>query len=102
MLLKELILLASTSAFIPFINIPPIAVVPWAIAYSEIALLFLEYNLLCLFLSLDITSPFDSPVILLGRSASKVTLILHSNLDFTLVIMSISCILSILNVPYNC
>ena len=51
-LLKELFLLASTNAFISLINIPPIAVVPWAIANSGVAILFLEGDL-----SLDVTSP---------------------------------------------
>ena len=90
-LLKELALLASTNAFIPLISILPIAVVPCAIAKSGKALLLLECYLSCLFLTLDVASPLESPVILLGRSADKVTLILHSNLSFTLVIMSISC-----------
>ena len=90
-LLKELALLASTNASIPLINIPPIAVVPCSIAKSGIALLFLECNLSCPFSSLDVTGPLELYFILLGRSSSKVILILHSNLTFTLVIMSISC-----------
>ena len=46
-LLNELALLAFTNAFIPLINIPPIAVVPCAIAKSDIALLLLEHELSC-------------------------------------------------------
>ena len=53
-LLKEFTLFASTNAFIPLINIPPIAVVPWAIANSGIALLFMEGDLSCGVLSLDV------------------------------------------------
>ena len=90
-LLNELALLASTNAFIPLISIPPIAAAPCAIAKSGIALYFLDCNLSCVISSLDVTSPLESPVILLGRNASKVILILHSNLAFTLIIMSISC-----------
>ena len=56
-LLNELALLASTNAFIPLINIPPIAVVPSAIAKSGIALLFLEHNLSCPVSSLDVAGP---------------------------------------------
>ena len=90
-LLNGLALLASTNAFIPLINILPIAAVPCAIAKSGIALLFLECDLSCPVSSLDVAGPLESPVILLGRCAGRVTLILHSNLAFTLVIMSISC-----------
>ena len=54
-LLKEFTLFASTNAFIPLINILPIAVVPCAIAKSGIALLFLEGDLFCPVLSLDVT-----------------------------------------------
>ena len=71
MLLNELALLASTNAFIPLINIPPIAAVPCAIAKSGIALLFLERNLSCAISSLDVTGPLESPVILSGRSVSS-------------------------------
>ena len=91
MLLKEFTLFASINAFIPLINIPPIAAVPCAIANSGIALLILKGDLSHPVSSLDVTSPLESRVILLGRSASKVTLILHSNLDYTFIIMSISC-----------
>ena len=90
-LLNELALLASTNAFIPLINIPPIAVVPCAIAKSGIALLLLEHDLSCQFSSLDVASPLELSFILLGRSAGKVILILRSHLTFTLVIMFISC-----------
>ena len=83
--------LLNQNTTIPLINILPIAAVPCAIAKSGIALLFLEGDLSCPDLSLDVAGPLESPVILLGRSASKVTLILHYSLDFTLVIMSISC-----------
>ena len=58
-LLNELALLASTNAFIPLINIPPIAVVPFAVAKSGIALLLLECNLSCPVSSLDVTSPLE-------------------------------------------
>ena len=40
-LLKDDALLASTSVFIPFIIIPPMAATPWIIAKVGIALLFL-------------------------------------------------------------
>ena len=56
MLLKEFTLFASTYAFIPLMNIPPIVAVPWAIANSGIALLFLEDDLSCAVLSLDVAS----------------------------------------------
>ena len=46
-LLKEFALFASTKAFIPLINIPPIAAVPCAIANSGIALLLLVLCLSC-------------------------------------------------------
>ena len=58
-LLNELALLASTNAFIPLINIPPIAAVPCAIAKSGIALLYLEHNLSCPVSSLDVAVPLE-------------------------------------------
>ena len=90
-LLKELALLASTKAFIPLISIPPIAAVPCAIASNGTALLFLMSLPSHSVLPLDVASPLASCTILLGRSASKLTLILCSSLAFTFVIMSISC-----------
>ena len=83
MLLNELALLASTNAFIPLISILPIAVVPCAIAKSGIALLLLEQDLSCPLPLLDVTGPLELSFILLGRSAGKVILILHSNLTLT-------------------
>ena len=71
------------NAFIP--------AVPCAVARSGIALLLLKHELSFSFLSLDVTGPLELSFTLLGRSASKVMLILHSNLAFNLVIMSISC-----------
>ena len=59
-LLKEFALFASTKAFIPLINIPPIAAVPCAIASNGIALLVLEPCSLCLVFSLDVDSPLES------------------------------------------
>ena len=90
-LLKEFAVFASTKTFIPLINIPPIAAVPCAIANNGIALLLLVLCSLCPVLSLDVAGPLVSYTTLLGRSAGKVTLILHSNLAFTFVMISISC-----------
>ena len=44
-LLKDDALLASTSVFIPFMIIPPMAAMPWIIAKAVIALLFLALAL---------------------------------------------------------
>ena len=79
-LLNELALLALTNALMPLINIPPIAVVPCAIARNGVAFLFLKCDLSFLFLTVDVTGPLELSSILFGRSASKVTLIFHSNL----------------------
>ena len=68
-LLKEFALFASTKAFIPLINIPPIAAVPCAKASNGIALLFLVPCSSHPVLSLDVTGPLESCTILLGRSA---------------------------------
>ena len=52
--MKEFALFASTKAFIPLINIPPIAAVPCAIASSGMALLLLVLYSSCPVLSLDL------------------------------------------------
>ena len=82
--MKEFALFASTKAFIPLINIPPIAAVPCSITSNGMALLLLVLCSSHSVLSLDVTGPLESCMILLGRSADKVTLILHSNLAFIL------------------
>ena len=58
---------ASTKAFIPLINIPPIAAVPCTIASNGIALLFLVLCPSHPVLSLDVASSLESCTILLGR-----------------------------------
>ena len=59
------------------------AAMPWIIANAGIALL------LCMF-SLDVAGPYIVILILLGKSASNVKLILCSSLLFKVVIISIS------------
>ena len=61
-LLNDDALLASTSAFIPFIIIPPMAAMPWIIAKAGIALLFLIP-------SPDVASPCFVVISLFGKSA---------------------------------
>ena len=64
-LLNDDALLASTSAFIPFIIIPPIAATPWIIANVGIALLFVAF-------SPDVTGPCSVMFNLFGKSAGRV------------------------------
>ena len=64
-LLKDDALLASTSVFIPFIIIPPMAATPWIIAKVGIALLFLIP-------SPDVASPCFVVFSLFDKSAGKV------------------------------
>ena len=64
-ILKDDALLASTSVFIPFIIIPPMAATPWIIAKAGIALLFLIP-------SPDVASPCFMVFSLSGKSAGKV------------------------------
>ena len=93
-LLNDDALLASTNVFIPFIIIPPMAAMPWIIANVGIAHLFF-------FPSPDVTGPCPMIFNLFGKSASKVWLILRSNLFCNLITMSISWKLSILKSVAN-
>ena len=81
-LLNDDALLASTSAFIPFIIIPPMAATPWIIAHVGIVLLFLLP-------SPDVAGPCFVIFSLCGKSAGKVWLNLHSNLFHNLIMVSI-------------
>ena len=64
-LLNDDALLASTSVFIPFIIIPPMAAMPWIIAKAGIALLFLIP-------SPDVAGPCFMVFSLFGKSVGKV------------------------------
>ena len=89
-LLNDFALFASTSAFMPLINVPPIAAPACNIAITGIAFFCLEPKCSCLLMPVVVASPFEVWIILLGKRASKVPLIFCSIHLLLCFIMSIS------------
>ena len=89
-LLNDFALLASTSALIPFMSVPPIAAPACKIVSNGTALLSLDPKCNCTFLPVAVAGPFEVWIILLGKRASKVSLIFFSKHLLVYFIMSIS------------
>ena len=81
-MLNDFPLFVSTSAFMPLINVPPIAVPACNIAIAGIALFCLEPKCNCPLMPVVVAGAFEVWTILLGKRASRVLLIF--NLSFTL------------------
>ena len=79
-----------TSAFMPLINVPPIAAPACYIAITGIALFCLEPKCNCPLMPVVAASPFEVWIILLGKRAGRVPLIFCSIHLLLCLMMSIS------------
>ena len=84
------LLLASTSAFIPLINVPPIAAPACNITITGIALFCLEPKCNFPLTPVAVSGPFEVWTILLGKRASRVPLLFCSIHLLLCLVISIS------------
>ena len=101
-LLNDFALFTSTSALIPLINVPPIAVPACNIAITGIALFSLEPKCNCPLMPVVVSGPFEVWIILSGKRASRVLLIFCSIHLLLCLMMSISSKSSTLKCVHIC